>query len=110
MVIAMDDPNPYNAPRSPLHGSGDLPVERTGARPGDMASKGAARVGALIGCLVLIPAYLALFVMGRDPNGDGEWGWCLGSVTSGFGVGTLYGVLLGGGIGWIIGAIRKGVQ
>jgi hypothetical protein len=60
--------------------------------------------------MVLIPAYLVLFVMGRDPNGDGEWGWCLGAVISGFGAGIFYGVLLGGGVGLVIGAIGRGVQ
>jgi hypothetical protein len=34
----------------------------------------AALIGAVVGSLLLIPAYLALFVMGREPNGDGPWG------------------------------------
>jgi hypothetical protein len=99
VVSAMDESNPYSPPHPPL------------SRPRDLipASR-AAMVGAMMGSLVLIPVYLALFVMGRDPNGDGPWGWCLESVMLGFGVGTLYGAPIGGGIGWIVGAIRKRSQ
>jgi hypothetical protein len=66
------------------------------------------RIGAIIGSVLLIPAYLMLFIVGRDPHGDSSWGWNLGSVLSGVGAGTLYGVLMGGGIGWIVEAIRRG--
>jgi hypothetical protein len=67
---------------------------------------GAPLVGATVGSFLLIPAYLALFIMGRDPNGDSSWGWCLESVLSGLDVGTLYGVIIGGGIGFVVQAIR----
>ncbi len=74
-------------------------------RSGD-ALKKAARVGGIIGSCLLIPPCLAVFVMGRDPNGDGSWGWGLGSVLSGVGLGTFYGFLIGGGIGAMAGTIQ----
>ena len=101
----MDEPNPYRPPRCPLSGPGDRAPSRSGR-----VLTSPPRVGAIVGSCLLIPAYLALFVMGRDPNGDGAWGWCLGSILSGVGVGSLYGVLIGGAIGWIVGAVRRGLR
>jgi hypothetical protein len=73
----MDLTNPYSPPRSPL-----FPQDNTRSARGK-GRIGAPLVGAILGSAVLIPAYLALFVMGRDPNGDSPWGWCVGSVLSG---------------------------
>lgn len=98
----MDDPNPYSPPRSPLSESGHRPRSRRRRGPG-----GAARAGAIIGSSLLVPAYLALFVMGQDPNGGGSWGWCPGSVASGIGVGSLYGILWGGGVGWVVDGVHR---
>jgi hypothetical protein len=64
-------------------------------------------VGAIVGSVLLVPLYVLLFVRGRHPERATEWGWCLEAVLSGVGVGILLGSLIGGGIGWVVGAIRE---
>lgn len=66
-------------------------------------------IGAVIGSCLLIAAYVLVFVMGRHPSPDraDSWGWCLEAVLSGVGVGTLYGSVIGGMIGFIVFAISR---
>ena len=96
VATPMDESNPYLPPRSPISGPSVMAPTRC-----DDALRGAPLVGGIIGSCLLIAAHLALFVLGRAPDGDGPWGWCVGSVVSGVG-----GFLIGGGIGGIVGAVQ----
>jgi hypothetical protein len=59
----MDESNPYLPPRSPLSEPSKLAPATS-----DDASNKALLVGAIVGSCLLIPAFLAVFVMGRDPK------------------------------------------